>query len=312
MSPRQALDHRPAARPRARAVRRAAVLLAGAAWLAGVPRAPAQGYTVVPPALLNEEEIGRELSTALPDRPTSDAPAVSVDLTFRVRADGTLDPTTVSVERALNAAFATRAVAVARKMRFAPARVSGTPAAVWYHYTLIFRYADPGADGVTGGGTYEISAVETPPRLLNGGWAAREIARRYPPAQRDAGTPGDVVVRFRVRADGDVDSATVAAEASTDTAFEAPAVAVIRHMRFSPALVGGRAVRVWVSIPIHFELQGDAPADSAAKTRPLAAPPAAPARPMGSVRGRGRSGTLAGGSGRRPGGPFIRRPEARA
>jgi hypothetical protein len=52
-----------------------------------------------------------------------------------------------------------------------------------------------------------------------------------------------------------VDPATVTVEHTTHPAFGPVAAAAVRQMRFYPALIGRRPVRVWVSLPILFQLR---------------------------------------------------------
>lgn len=271
--------------------RAAAVLLACAACLAGVGRATAQGFAVSPPTLRNEAEIRREATARHSAVLGDSALGGTVYLKLRVLADGTLDPATISVERAGNPALAGAALAIARMMRFAPGRVGGTPAAVWYRYPLFFESRASAAEEA---GSYELFAIEVPPRLRNRDRIAREIGERYPPERLNTLTPGDVLVRLKVLETGAVDPASVVAEVSTDTAFEGPAVAVIREMRFTPALIGDLPVSVWITIPIHFEVQGDPPADSAATPAGPVSPPPTPGRPSGPVTRRDGAAPFAG------------------
>ena len=99
---------------------------------------------------------------------------------------------------------------------------------------------------------FEMSAVEELPRILNAREVSRTIARVYPPALRDAGVSGHVVARFQVTEHGLVDPATIGIEAATHSAFSAPAVRVLERMRFEPALVDGRPVATWMTVPITF------------------------------------------------------------
>lgn len=101
---------------------------------------------------------------------------------------------------------------------------------------------------------YEMGAVEEIPRILNAREVSRAISRVYPPLLRDAGVTGHVVARFQVTEHGMVDPATIGIEAATHDAFSAAAVRVIERMRFEPALVDGRPVATWMTVPITFAL----------------------------------------------------------
>lgn len=104
-------------------------------------------------------------------------------------------------------------------------------------------------------GTYELSAVEEQPDLSNRAEVGRLIARNYPPLLRDAGVTGSVTLRMRVLEDGHVDPESISIENSTHEAFGDAAKRVVERMRFRPAKVGGKAVKVWVTLPVTFQLQ---------------------------------------------------------
>ncbi|HKP76416.1 MAG TPA: TonB family protein, partial [Longimicrobiaceae bacterium] len=104
-------------------------------------------------------------------------------------------------------------------------------------------------------GTYELSAVEEQPELSNRSEVARQLSRNYPPLLRDAGVVGTVTVRMRVLENGTVDPESVSIENSTHEAFGDAARRVVERMRFRPAKVGGKAVKVWVTLPVTFQLQ---------------------------------------------------------
>jgi TonB family protein len=236
-----------------RALRAALGLLAAGTSLAGA--APAAGQNLQAPVLRNEAEVMRHSAAAYPAALRDSAISGDVILKFRVRVDSTVDPASITVVQATNPAFVEPAVSVALEMRFAPARSGGAPVAAWTRFPVQFRIGTPPpARPEPVEGNFNMSAVEEPPRLRNSGDVARQIAARYPPALRDAGVPGDVVVRFRLLENGTVDPASVVAVASTDLAFEEPAVAIVRQMRFTPGKVNNRPVRVWIEIPIHYSV----------------------------------------------------------
>lgn len=101
-------------------------------------------------------------------------------------------------------------------------------------------------------GTYELSAVEELPSLSNRSDFGRQLARNYPPLLRDAGVTGTVQVRFRVLEDGRVDSESIQITNSTHEQFNDPTIRAVRSMRFRPAKVNGRPVKVWVEQPIQW------------------------------------------------------------
>ena len=104
-------------------------------------------------------------------------------------------------------------------------------------------------------GTYELSSVEEQPSLSNSSEVQRQLVRQYPPLLRDAGVSGTVTLRMRVLEDGHVDPESISVESTTHDQFADAAKRVGERMRFRPAKVGGRAVKVWVTLPVTFQLQ---------------------------------------------------------
>lgn len=104
---------------------------------------------------------------------------------------------------------------------------------------------------------YQLSRVEEMPRPINRMEFARELARLYPPLQRDEGAQGTVQVRFRVETDGTTSNATIVA--TTDSAFSEPSLRAVEMLRFTPGRVAGRPVRTWVDLPIYWTVGRDGP-----------------------------------------------------
>lgn len=126
-------------------------------------------------------------------------------------------------------------------------------------------HAQQDARGAGGGkDTYELSAVEEIPRILNASEFMQAMVAEYPPLLRVLGVGGRVNVRFRVLHTGRVDSLSIRVHQSTNARFDEPAKRAVNVLRFRPAYVNGRPVRAWVELPIVFEV--GAPADSAAAT----------------------------------------------
>ena len=98
-------------------------------------------------------------------------------------------------------------------------------------------------------------AEERRPVLANRDAIRAALERRYPRALRGVG--GQVTVRLRVLEDGSVDIETIEA---IDSALpkevrgeaEAAAEMIAEEMRFDPAAIDGRPVKVWVMVPIVF------------------------------------------------------------
>lgn len=97
-------------------------------------------------------------------------------------------------------------------------------------------------------GAYEL------PRPTNAADFGRLLARNYPPDLRDAGVQGQVSVRFRVLENGHVDPASVQVTRTTNESFNHAAITSVRQLRFRPARIYGRRVKVWVEQPIDFTI----------------------------------------------------------
>lgn len=103
-------------------------------------------------------------------------------------------------------------------------------------------------------GTYELSAVEEQPRPRNIADLRRQLERNYPPLLRDARVTGTVQVRMRVMEDGSVDESSITITSSSHEQFNDPTIRSVQRLRFSPAKVNGRPVKVWVELPIQWQV----------------------------------------------------------
>ena len=79
-------------------------------------------------------------------------------------------------------------------------------------------------------------------------------APQYPESERSSGATGRVVVQFVVGANGRVEPGSIKVLESTSSAFAAAVREVLPRHRFSPAKIGGRAVRQIVQQPFVFKL----------------------------------------------------------
>jgi TonB family protein len=101
----------------------------------------------------------------------------------------------------------------------------------------------------------DIGMVEEAPHLNNRAAVARALERGYPPLLRDAGVGGTVSLGFVIDAAGRVEEGSIKVLDSDNAAFSGAARGVVRVMRFAPARVHGRPVRVRVELPISFQPQ---------------------------------------------------------
>ena len=92
-----------------------------------------------------------------------------------------------------------------------------------------------------------LKEVDQPPRPI------RKVEPEYPLLARQLGTGGKVVVKFLVKADGNVARASVV-EAEPRGIFEESALDAISKWQFKPGRFRGNAVATWVVLPIKFRL----------------------------------------------------------
>jgi len=76
----------------------------------------------------------------------------------------------------------------------------------------------------------------------------------YPPALRQVGVEGSVVLRYIVGLDGKVEGESITVLQTTNHAFDAPAIDAIAGARFKAARIHGRAVRQLVEQVVRFTL----------------------------------------------------------
>lgn len=105
------------------------------------------------------------------------------------------------------------------------------------------------ADGTR---VYEVREVDAEPRPRNVHALRRELERSYPAELRDAAISGRVDVRFRLDREGVPRDIRVTR--STDRRFDQPTVESVGSLRFTPALLDGRPVEVWIDLPVQWSL----------------------------------------------------------
>lgn len=87
------------------------------------------------------------------------------------------------------------------------------------------------------------------PALL--AWIGKHV--KYPQLPRESGIEGKVYIRFAVTKSGKVDKVTVVR--GVHEMLDNEAVRVISMLpKWAPALVKGKPVNVWYTVPIHFKL----------------------------------------------------------
>jgi len=113
----------------------------------------------------------------------------------------------------------------------------------------------PAAASAPGGRAYVLSEVDVVPELINREEVGVAIRANYPALMHDAGVQGVVTVRFIVGADGIPERSSIQVVQTTTEQFREAGQRVAARMRFTPARLGGAAVRAYVTLPISFSLR---------------------------------------------------------
>ncbi|HYR08714.1 MAG TPA: energy transducer TonB [Longimicrobium sp.] len=169
---------------------------------------------------------------------------------FAVDPDGR--PVYAQVLESTDARFDAATLQAVNLLRFQPARLGREAVPVWMEVPVEWEEAAPPGAGADTLGAYEVEMVSSPPRARNTRTLGHTLARLYPPEMRDAGRGGQVSVRFIVQPDGRTSHARIVR--STNSAFDMPALDVVRTLRFDPALLNGHPVRVWVELPLQWRV----------------------------------------------------------
>jgi len=91
------------------------------------------------------------------------------------------------------------------------------------------------------------------------------VAPQYPERAKKAGIEGRVLLETLVKADGTVSGVQIIEGVAGYPEFGTSALAAVCQWKFKPATQGGKAVDVWVKIPVAFRLDGKAPGVGAKK-----------------------------------------------
>lgn len=111
-----------------------------------------------------------------------------------------------------------------------------------------------GSAGSGAGDLHALEVVEERPALRNGAEMQRVLQRLYPPLLRDAGITGQTQLRFVVDGEGRVEPGSVTVVSSTHGGFQDASLRAAEKFRFRPARIGGRGVRVVITMPITWTL----------------------------------------------------------
>ena len=130
---------------------------------------------------------------------------------------------------------------------------------------IAIRARDFSGVGVAGGVAREpadttvaplaVEFVDRPPVVLN----ARDLGRRmetlYPSSYRLAGIQGQAVVQLVIDKEGRVEEEGMSIVNVTHPHFGPASRELVKLLRFEPATVNGRPVRVWVRMPVDWTIR---------------------------------------------------------
>jgi TonB family protein len=98
-----------------------------------------------------------------------------------------------------------------------------------------------------------IEDLDTMPELLSDSY----VAPKYPEDAKKAGAEGRVLLEAMVKADGTVAKAVVLEDVAACPEFGANAVTAVSQWKFKPATKDGKAIGVWVKIPVAYTLSAE-------------------------------------------------------
>jgi TonB family protein len=230
--------------------------------------APAASPETRAPKLLNPGEVSSRLGAAYPD--SLRRAGIGGNVQVRMVVDTTGIPGEFAVARASGTPqLDSAALGVASLMRYQPATLDGRRVRMPVTVPITFRLAEddelpaPAASPAApaGGGAAPatqgpgadtgVPTVERTPRLLNASSVRVAMERLYPKRLRAEGVGGAAVVSMTVDTMGVPGPASVI-RGTGYRELDVAAVEVAKVMRFRPAMVNNRRVRVLVRIPITF------------------------------------------------------------
>lgn len=96
-------------------------------------------------------------------------------------------------------------------------------------------------------------AYDEPPQII-GRLGELNKYLKYPLIAQEAGVEGVVFVKLLVGVNGKVEKIEIIKAKPANIGFEESAMRALRQVRWEPAKQRDKSIRVWISIPIHFEL----------------------------------------------------------
>lgn len=98
-------------------------------------------------------------------------------------------------------------------------------------------------------------AYDEAPQII-GGVAELQRHLKYPQLAVKAGIEGTVVVKVTVGVDGRTEEVEIIDAKPANIGFEESAIAALKQVRWEPAKQRDKKIRVWLTIPVQFELFG--------------------------------------------------------
>jgi len=100
-----------------------------------------------------------------------------------------------------------------------------------------------------------VEFVDKPPVILNAQALGRRMEALYPASYRLAGIQGQAVVQLVVDKEGRVEEEGMSIVSATHPHFGPATQELVKLLRFEPATVNGRPVRVWVRTPVDWTIR---------------------------------------------------------
>ncbi len=174
---------------------------------------------------------------------------------FIVTADGAVEPGTFKELRSSNALFTEAVRANLASMKFYPAEVKGVPVKQVVQQPFTFALSKGGASIAPAA-----KPSKAPETLME--FQVERLAQqipgtgliRYPDELRAANVEGEVIAQFVVTEDGRYLDGSFKVVKSNNPLFDDAVRKALPNMRFTPALVGGKAVRQMLEQPFMFAL----------------------------------------------------------
>lgn len=209
----------------------------------------------VAPRALNAAEMAAALTASYPAALRASGVSGTVRVLMVVGADGV--PREARVLESADSAFNGPTLAAVQTLRFSPAELNGRPVNVRVELPIVWQA--PAAEPAPGASAnmaapdtariYALSEVTVQPRPINRPEFVRAMEDFYP---EDLPSGGTVQVRFVVEPDGRTSGFIITG--SSNAGLNNPTIRSLGRLRFSPARVNGRPVRVWVELPIQWQV----------------------------------------------------------